>query len=143
DPDDDAARLVLADWLEEHGDDNDRERAAFVRFRVDAVPERGGTEFVLWPGRRWERGGGLWAPVHSRRHPTTCPRGLVSARLDPKLALGAPAAALAQSEEWAWVEDVVIDPTRSSLPDLLASPLLDPVAQVELVTRCDVGPLIE
>src|SRR5262245_56805489 len=30
-PDDDAPRLVLADWLEEHGDEEGRARAEFVR----------------------------------------------------------------------------------------------------------------
>src|SRR5262249_15508960 len=30
-PDDDSPRLVLADWLEEYGDEADRARAEFVR----------------------------------------------------------------------------------------------------------------
>jgi uncharacterized protein (TIGR02996 family) len=34
-PDDDAPRLVLADWLEEYGDDDDRARAAFIRVQVE------------------------------------------------------------------------------------------------------------
>jgi uncharacterized protein (TIGR02996 family) len=34
-PDDDAPRLVLADWLEEYGDDADRARAAFIRVQCE------------------------------------------------------------------------------------------------------------
>jgi uncharacterized protein (TIGR02996 family) len=34
DPEDDSARLVLADWLEEHGDEAERARAQFIRLQV-------------------------------------------------------------------------------------------------------------
>ena len=51
---DDMPRLVVADWLEEHGDESDRERAAFVRFLLDAAPQRGGVKFISLPGQRWE-----------------------------------------------------------------------------------------
>jgi uncharacterized protein (TIGR02996 family) len=39
-PDDDAPRLVYADWLEEHGDEADQDRAAFIRAgcRVARLP---------------------------------------------------------------------------------------------------------
>jgi uncharacterized protein (TIGR02996 family) len=33
-PDEDAPRLVLADWLEEHGGEADRARAAFIRLQL-------------------------------------------------------------------------------------------------------------
>jgi uncharacterized protein (TIGR02996 family) len=33
--DDDAPRLVFADWLEEHGDEHDRARAAFIRVQCE------------------------------------------------------------------------------------------------------------
>src|SRR5689334_9771824 len=36
-PDDDTPRLVLADWLDEHGDENDRVRAKFIRVQCAAV----------------------------------------------------------------------------------------------------------
>src|SRR6476620_2617708 len=106
-PDDDGARFVLADWLEEHGDENDRERAAFVRFEMDAVPERSGTEFISLHARRWAAGAGRWAPFAASYH-VRCWRGLVSTHLDANLALGPRAAAVAASEEWAWVEGVSI-----------------------------------
>ena len=34
-PDDDAPRLVLADWLEEYGDESDRDRAEFIRLQIE------------------------------------------------------------------------------------------------------------
>jgi uncharacterized protein (TIGR02996 family) len=34
DPDDDAVRLVYADWLEEHGGENERARAEFIRLQL-------------------------------------------------------------------------------------------------------------
>src|SRR4051794_39898450 len=33
-PDDDTPRLVMADWLEEHGDDVARDRARFIRLQL-------------------------------------------------------------------------------------------------------------
>src|SRR5262245_23124110 len=35
-PDNDHPRLIYADWLEEHGDDADRDRAAFIRLQIEA-----------------------------------------------------------------------------------------------------------
>src|SRR5947209_5840746 len=34
-PGDDVPRLVYADWLEEHGDDAERDRARFIRAQID------------------------------------------------------------------------------------------------------------
>lgn len=36
-PDDDAPRLVLADWLDEHGDDDDRVHAELIRVQCEAL----------------------------------------------------------------------------------------------------------
>jgi uncharacterized protein (TIGR02996 family) len=131
-PEDDAARLVLADWLEEHGDEDDRERSAFVRFQVSACPEKLGTGFTLWPGHRWDRSVRRWAPFHSSRRPARSYRGLVHVSLDPKLAAGPRAEATARVEPWAWVEGVSINGTRTPLPALLSSSLLDTVASVHI-----------
>ena len=42
DPDDDTVRLIYADWLEEHGDDTDRARAAYIRLAIEkaGLPRR-------------------------------------------------------------------------------------------------------
>src|SRR5438874_337468 len=73
-PDDDAPRLVYADWLEEHGDPD---RAAFVRARVRLArlsprdPARaplGATAAALLKrhGRRWREGLPRWAATKAR-----------------------------------------------------------------------------
>lgn len=36
-PDEDAPRLVFADWLQEHGDEHDHARAEFIRLQVEAA----------------------------------------------------------------------------------------------------------
>ncbi len=36
-PEDDAPRLVFADWLDDHGDEHDRARAAFIREQCQAA----------------------------------------------------------------------------------------------------------
>src|SRR5947209_8653258 len=36
-PEDDTPRLVFADWLDEHGDQNDRTRAAFIRVQCEVA----------------------------------------------------------------------------------------------------------
>jgi uncharacterized protein (TIGR02996 family) len=36
-PDEDTPRLALADWLDEHGDEHDRARAAFIRAQIAAA----------------------------------------------------------------------------------------------------------
>jgi uncharacterized protein (TIGR02996 family) len=35
-PEEDAPRLVYADWLEEHGDEGDADRARFIRLQIEA-----------------------------------------------------------------------------------------------------------
>lgn len=41
-PDDDAPRLVFADWLQEHGDTHDQARAEFIRLQIEVakLPEK-------------------------------------------------------------------------------------------------------
>src|SRR5262245_22664014 len=83
-PDDDAVRLIYADWLDEHGDtDADRARAAFIRLQVEAArldehdPRRldleSQAEALLIAHRdAWLAGLERWAVNH---HPTSFARG--------------------------------------------------------------------
>src|SRR4051794_17991657 len=98
-PDDDAARLVLADWLEEHGDDADRERAEFVRLEVGGDLGRGVPRFDrLWKDLACPK----WTPfladlgksATSRDH-----RGLLAVAAAPKALGGTRAARWAGREE--------------------------------------------
>src|SRR5262245_14682321 len=73
DPDDDAPRLALADWLDEHGDRLDRARAEFIRVQIELArlirqADRVGfsrTWKRLYPLRNrneklWQRHGARW-----------------------------------------------------------------------------------
>ena len=43
-PDEDTPRLVLADWLDEHGDKHDQARAEFIRLQIEERPPRRGSQ---------------------------------------------------------------------------------------------------
>src|SRR5262245_33094349 len=74
-PEEDAPRLVLADWLDEHGDEHDRVRAEFIRVQCELA--RGVADRRRWRELRlrerelqqrhqavWLRG--LWTPEDER-----------------------------------------------------------------------------
>jgi uncharacterized protein (TIGR02996 family) len=82
-PDDDTPRLVLADWLDEHGDEADRARAEHVRGRCRLAPlrwadpryqqlreelrEQEGPYATLWLGPVYQ-GGVRWSFVRGLVH---------------------------------------------------------------------------
>jgi uncharacterized protein (TIGR02996 family) len=135
-PHDDTVRLALGDWLDEHGGDMDRERAAFVRFQLASTPENGGTGFIYWMQRCWEARAADWLPSPCVPVASQPVRGLIQAELDPRAALKPGAEAVAASEAWAWVEQVRVPTRGRAFARLLASPLLDRVPSVDLT-----GPL--
>src|SRR5437868_5197700 len=51
-PEDDATRLVLADWLEDHGDEVDRARAEHIRLQIQVAPLRLNDPARVEPERR-------------------------------------------------------------------------------------------
>src|SRR5262245_5822149 len=63
-PDDDTPRLVYADWLQEHGQEN---YAQFIRLQCAAAREKPGSDEAnrLWVelGRVWNRLNGEWWPA--------------------------------------------------------------------------------
>src|SRR5262245_28420877 len=86
-PHDDTVRLALADWLDEHGGDGDRERAAFVHFQLASTPENGGTTFISWMQKRWEARAADWLPSPCDPVASQPVRGLIHADLDRAAAL--------------------------------------------------------
>jgi uncharacterized protein (TIGR02996 family) len=131
-PDNDTVRLALADWLDEHGNDQDRDRAAFVRFQLASMPENGGTGFIYWMDRRWQARVADWLPSPCDPVASQSVRGLIHADLDPAAALKPGAEVVAASETWAWVEKVMVPTRGRRFARLLASPLLDRVPGVAL-----------
>src|SRR4051794_35849160 len=61
DPNDEAARWVLADWLEEHGTEADRLRAEFIRIEAESGIEKGRPEFYTRQMARWNTHERDWA----------------------------------------------------------------------------------
>jgi uncharacterized protein (TIGR02996 family) len=134
DPEDDAPRLVLADWLEEHGDEDDRARAAFVRLHATSGPRRGRPAFTEWLEHQWIEAHRRWAPFQaslSQSWRATSDGGLVTAIASPKGPINRRAVGWAGTEAWAWVERLRVQ-RATQVAALMASPLLDTVGTLEL-----------
>jgi uncharacterized protein (TIGR02996 family) len=133
-PDDDAARLVLADWLEEHGDEEDRDRAAFVRLAATSGQERGRPDFHRLLSKWMKDHIRNWTPFRSRIKNARLDgcNGLLSIAATHEGLCNRVARRWAGGEEWAWVEQVTVKPHWGQASELLASPLLDSVAHLTL-----------
>jgi uncharacterized protein (TIGR02996 family) len=106
-PADDAPRLVLADWLEEHGDP----RGEFVRLQVHLERQAGeGPPQEEW--RRREEGlhaqhRAAWVgPLQLLVRDWTSHRGLLRLNVHTSKFLTRPGMALAATEAYAWVDGV-------------------------------------
>ncbi len=132
-PEDDAARLVLADWLEEYGDEDDRQRAAFVRLDVAPGEDHGRPNFLKWRMRMWKDNAKRWLPARRIVEEGSSTRGLVWAKAD--------ASGLCKSrpgEGWAWVEALATTPGKGQTAGLLAAPALAGIGWLSLPGRADV-----
>jgi uncharacterized protein (TIGR02996 family) len=119
DPDDDAARLVLADWLEEQGDPRgELVRVQVERDRPGTAPERQAAlarrEAQLLRLHGWDWLRPLGAVVDERFR-----RGFLSVVLDAGEA-GYTSAASA-NDAWAWVDEVEVQ-NAPSMAEVLADP---------------------
>lgn len=113
-PLDDAPRLVVADWLEENGDDADQARATFIRLqcehaRKDAVGRRKrdltAQETTLLEQYRDVWLGGLQTLEAGEPRFT---RGLVDLDLDVSQFFKRTAAAALASEQAAWIDELTL-----------------------------------
>jgi uncharacterized protein (TIGR02996 family) len=126
-PEEDAPRLVLADWLEENGDDSDRTRAEFIRLqcrcaRLPATDPRYAE--MMWRAAELPREH-AWAwlaplALDSWRW-REFSRGLLRLCVDSRWFLEQKPT-LAEGEAWAWVAELMIQ--GSGGDDLVRSPLL-------------------
>ncbi len=147
-PEDDAPRLVLADWLEEHGDESERDRAELIRAQCALEPLRD-----FWHGRgrppaleasdadlrRREsellacRAAEWLAPL--KRFPLRWEwrRGLLRGEVSASGLQKAGALKLADTEAWAWVEGMgVHGGTPLQLQRLVDNPLLATLSALDL-----------
>jgi uncharacterized protein (TIGR02996 family) len=123
-PDDDTPRLVLADWLDEHGDEADQARAAHLRAQCRLAPleERG----PLWEELTQEvqdledqHAIGWLGPLARGGARRMFVRGLVRLWCRARWLLGRPPD-LAASEAWAWVEGLEVTSLSTSRVAALA-----------------------
>jgi uncharacterized protein (TIGR02996 family) len=147
DLDDDAPRRVLADWLEEHGDDTDRARAELIRIQLDLprvnLHYPGGSDAWLRRGELIARHGKDWlGPLVflCQRRSARFERGLVVLEVEPRQFLTQYAGTLAGSEAYAWVEGLSFRRRLNTgdVHDVLDSPLFDPITRLE-VAGADLG----
>jgi uncharacterized protein (TIGR02996 family) len=130
-PEDDTPRLILADWLEEHGDEADVARAEFIRLQCRAArlpadapeakslqkqaSELRGKHGAAWLGPVKDVCDG--SPVFSR--------GLVHIAVRGRTFASKRGLALAQTEAYAWVDSLrFCSVAPSALAVLAATPLL-------------------
>src|SRR5262245_30989633 len=103
-PDDLSPRLVVADWLEEHGDESDRDRAEYIR--LCCVPsERRNQASYDRAHELWQKHREAWlGPFQAlSRWGCGCVDGFPSLRIRGRDLIGPKVAALRDSEDWAWV----------------------------------------
>jgi uncharacterized protein (TIGR02996 family) len=107
---DDAVRLVLADWLEEHGDEADRARAEFIRLECQIARLNWDDEdrkvLAVRVKELEQRYAQTWlGPLHGRGWRCWFLRGLLQITI-PAKSLTRWMEELAGSEAWAWVENL-------------------------------------
>src|SRR5260370_143036 len=117
-PADDAPRLILADWLEEHGDP----RGTFVRVQVELarLPEGDPRRAELATRERelLERFADEWlGPFHDAAVQWEFKRGLLHVRLNTRDFLNLLQATQAQPEAVPWVERLTVAPADADATD--------------------------
>src|SRR5262245_61852946 len=124
-PDDDGPRLVLADWLEEHGDP----RGEFVRLQVN-LAKLDPDDPAAAPAQRRHDGlrqqyGPAWLGPLAVGAPLRCERGLVDLTVTAEDFVGAEFAEAARSEAFAWVNKVhlvLVEASARRIDRALSSP---------------------
>jgi uncharacterized protein (TIGR02996 family) len=125
-PEDDMPRLVLADWLEENGNQADVARAEFIRIQCQLPRTRGRVYSDLqWQERSlWWKHVETWlGPIYDACTGFSFRRGLATLDLDGERMDGRDLDSLFARPEWAWVERVnCTEPSARMLAYLLQSP---------------------
>jgi uncharacterized protein (TIGR02996 family) len=127
-PNDDVPRLVLADWLEEHGDETDAARAELIRIQCQLAHLRAGgradsdlewRERSLW----WQHVETWLGPIYDASSGFHFDRGLATIDLEGDRVTDTRLETLFASPAWAWVERLNLTKARAGLlAELLHSP---------------------
>src|SRR5262245_41529198 len=140
DLDDDTPRSVLADWLEEHGDESDRVRAELIRLQLD-LPRftlNGEPTFQRYVAlcqrnnKCWLGPAEFLCAARDVRHE----RGLLVLDVQPRQFLTQHAGSLAGTEAYAWVEELIFRGLHArDARDIADSPLLASVPRLVVTGR--------
>jgi uncharacterized protein (TIGR02996 family) len=132
-PDDDAVRLVYADWLEEHGDDTARARAVYIRLAIEKarLPRKHPRRVRL----QGEMNGLLrthyrhWFPWAELLHFAGRHRGFTRHARGPAAAFNTHSAALFAAEP---VTSLYLEPGGDGFAEFASSPLLARLRTLDL-----------
>ncbi len=139
-PDDETLRLVLADWLDEHGDAADRARASLIRtdaeWRRRPAPGQGETQQRLREQTQaLERAyGSEWlGPLRQSGVKCVFVRGMVHVETNVGVVVAWRNRAWPQTEAWAWVESAkLLNGAPADVAKLAECPALAPLAALEV-----------
>lgn len=126
-PEDDVPRLILADWLDDFGDDADRARAEHIRIQCRlARPERSPAGLRQREYELEQQYATEWlGPLARLADQCRFERGMVQLRLTGIVAYSGDLHELAETETYGWVESVTfLGLTGGAVPSLLRYPLL-------------------
>jgi uncharacterized protein (TIGR02996 family) len=140
-PDDETLRLVLADWLDEHGDEADQARAALIRLGSELY-RRSGQLSGADQERLWAQATDLerryqaeWlGPLRQNGVQRRFVRGMVHLETNVGLVVAWRNRNWPQTEAWAWVERAMLHNRgrAAELNRLAESPALGSLATLEL-----------
>jgi uncharacterized protein (TIGR02996 family) len=137
-PDDDTPRLVLADWLEENGDRHDAARGELIRVQCDRVrlPSGAARARALRRERallRRHRDAWFGRLVNFGAGEEVFDRGLMRFQVEKQKLASKGGLALAETEEWAWVNELKFaGATAVSLAKVAATSLLADLESLSL-----------
>src|SRR5262245_55116771 len=128
-PNDDAPRLVLADWLEEHGGPEDLARAEFIRAQLELARDEKAEALrrrsqsranALLREHRTAWLGPLTAVIGKRKRPEF-QRGLLHLWAEPRHVVADAGARLTDTEAIDWVERLLVSGVgQETVADLVA-----------------------
>jgi uncharacterized protein (TIGR02996 family) len=125
-PDDDMPRLVLADWLEENGNEADLARAEFIRIQCQLPRTKGRTRSDLeWRERSlWWKYIETWlGPIYDACTGFSFHRGLTAIELDGERLNEIDLDTLFGCPHWAWIDRVHLSsPSERTFALFLHSP---------------------
>jgi uncharacterized protein (TIGR02996 family) len=126
-PDDDAPRLILADWLDDYGDETDRARAELIRVQC-ALARSGRSPAPLRERERellHEHAESWLGPLAKMAEEFCFDRGMLRLVLHGQRCFSPELAELAPTETYAWVADLtLVQLTGAAVHRLVQLPIL-------------------